>query len=69
MKAYRDDYDTPIKSNAKRIAVVGAGNVAMDAARCAKRMGAEEVIIVYRRGPRRAAPPARRRSTRRGGRG
>ena len=50
MKAYRDDYDTPIKSNAKRIAVVGAGNVAMDAARCAKRMGAEEVFIVYRRG-------------------
>ena len=50
MKAYRDDYDTPIKSNAKRIAVVGAGNVAMDAARCAKRMGADEVFIVYRRG-------------------
>ena len=48
MKAYRDDYDTPIKSNAKRIAVVGAGNVAMDAARCAKRLGAE-VHIVYRR--------------------
>ncbi len=50
MKAYRDDYDTPIKSNAKRIAVVGGGNVAMDAARCAKRMGADEVFIVYRRG-------------------
>ena len=50
MKAYRDDYDTPIKNNAKRIAVSGGGNVAMDAARCAKRMGADEVFIVYRRG-------------------
>ena len=49
MKAYRDDYDTPIKSDAKRIAVIGGGNVAMDAARCAKRMGAE-VFVVYRRG-------------------
>ena len=48
MKAYKDEYDTPIKK-AKRIAVVGGGNVAMDAARCAKRMGAEEVYIVYRR--------------------
>ena len=50
MKAYREDYDTPIKSDAKRIAVIGGGNVAMDAARCAKRMGADEVFIVYRRG-------------------
>ena len=50
MKAYREDYDTPIKHDAKRIAVIGGGNVAMDAARCAKRMGAEEVYIVYRRG-------------------
>lgn len=49
MKAYRDDYDTPIK-RAKRVAVVGGGNVAMDAARCAKRLGAEHVTIVYRRG-------------------
>ena len=48
MKAYLPEYDTPIK-NAKRVAVVGGGNVAMDAARCAKRMGAEEVYIVYRR--------------------
>ena len=48
MKAYRDDYDTPIKHH-KRVAVVGGGNVAMDAARCAKRLGAEEVYIVYRR--------------------
>ena len=49
MKAYRDDYDTPIKHH-KRVAVIGAGNVAMDAARCAKRLGAEKVYIVYRRG-------------------
>lgn len=48
MKAYRDDYDTPIKKFS-RVAVVGAGNVAMDAARCAKRLGAE-VTVVYRRG-------------------
>ena len=49
MKAYREDYDTPIKHH-KYVAVVGAGNVAMDAARCAKRLGAEHVYIVYRRG-------------------
>ncbi|MGN1060147.1 MAG: NADPH-dependent glutamate synthase [Candidatus Coproplasma sp.] len=48
MKAYRDESDTPIM-HAKRVAVVGGGNVAMDAARCAKRLGAE-VYIVYRRG-------------------
>jgi len=48
MKAYLPEYDTPIKK-AMRVAVVGGGNVAMDAARCAKRMGAEEVYIVYRR--------------------
>lgn len=48
MKAYLPEYDTPIMS-AKRVAVVGGGNVAMDSARCAKRMGAEEVYIVYRR--------------------
>ncbi len=48
MKAYRDDSDTPIQ-HAKKVAVVGGGNVAMDAARCAKRLGAE-VYIVYRRG-------------------
>ena len=50
MKAYKEEYDTPIKNDARRIAVIGGGNVAMDAARCAKRMGAEEVFIVYRRG-------------------
>ena len=49
MKAYRDDYDTPIK-RFHRVAVVGAGNVAMDAARVAKRLGAEHVYICYRRG-------------------
>ena len=48
MKAYDPAYQTPLKS-AKRVAVIGGGNVAMDAARCAKRMGAEEVYIVYRR--------------------
>ncbi len=48
MKAYRDDSSTPIM-HAKRVAVVGGGNVAMDAARTALRLGAEEVSIVYRR--------------------
>ena len=48
MKAYREGSDTPIQ-HARRVAVVGGGNVAMDAARCAKRLGAE-VYIVYRRG-------------------
>ena len=48
MKAYKDDTTTPIQ-HAKRVAVVGGGNVAMDAARSAKRLGAEEVYIVYRR--------------------
>ncbi len=48
MKAYCENSDTPI-INAKKVAVVGGGNVAMDAARCAKRLGAEEVYIVYRR--------------------
>lgn len=48
MKAYLDSSDTPVQK-ARRIAVVGGGNVAMDAARCAKRLGAEEVSIIYRR--------------------
>ena len=48
MKAYREGSSTPIQ-HAKKVAVVGGGNVAMDAARCAKRLGAEEVYIVYRR--------------------
>ena len=49
MKAYEEDSDTPI-IKAKNVAVVGGGNVAMDAARCALRAGAENVYIVYRRG-------------------
>ena len=48
MKAYLDDYDTPINRN-KAVAVVGGGNVAMDAARSALRLGADKVYIVYRR--------------------
>ena len=49
MKAYLDEYDTPIIES-KAVAVVGGGNVAMDAARSAKRLGADTVYIVYRRG-------------------
>ena len=49
MKAYKPDSKTPIQ-HAKNVAIVGGGNVAMDAARCAKRLGAENVYIVYRRG-------------------
>ncbi len=49
MKAYDDNYHTPIRKS-KNVAVVGGGNVAMDAARTAKRLGAENVYIVYRRG-------------------
>ncbi len=48
MKAYKNDYDTPIPTP-KNVAVVGGGNVAMDAARSAKRLGAENVYIIYRR--------------------
>ena len=47
MKAFREDHDTPIKTG-KKVAVIGGGNVAMDAARTALRLGAE-VHIVYRR--------------------
>lgn len=57
MKAYKDDSHTPVQ-HAKRVAVVGGGNVAMDAARSAKRLGAEEVYIVYRRSE--AELPARK---------
>lgn len=56
MKAYKPEYDTPFYS-AKSVAVVGGGNVAMDAARCAKRLGAERVMIIYRRSE--AEMPAR----------
>ena len=49
MKAYRfPEYDTPIKKG-KKVAVIGGGNVAMDAARCALRLGAKEVHVIYRR--------------------
>jgi glutamate synthase (NADPH/NADH) small chain len=56
MKAWRDDYDTPILPS-KATAVIGGGNVAMDAARTAQRLGAEQVFIVYRR--TKAEMPAR----------
>ncbi len=56
MKAYTEEADTPIIKS-KAVAVVGGGNVAMDAARCAMRLGAEHVYIVYRRGE--AEMPAR----------
>jgi glutamate synthase (NADPH/NADH) small chain len=57
MKAYLfPDYDTPIKIG-RKVAVIGGGNVAMDSARCALRLGADEVYIVYRRS--RAEMPAR----------
>ena len=48
MKAYMPNSNTPIKK-CKKVAVVGGGNVAMDAARSAKRLGAEEVYVIYRR--------------------
>ena len=48
MKAYRDDYDTPIRVG-KRTVVFGGGNVAMDSARTALRLGADEVYVLYRR--------------------
>jgi len=49
MKAYKfPEYDTPIRVG-KRVGVIGAGNVAMDSARCALRLGAERVYIIYRR--------------------
>ena len=58
MKAYRfPEYDTPMKVG-KRVAVIGAGNVAMDSARCALRLGAKQVYIVYRRSE--VEMPARR---------
>ncbi len=58
MKAYKfPEYDTPVKVG-KRVAVIGGGNVAMDSARCALRLGAEEVYIIYRRSE--VEMPARR---------
>ena len=58
MKAYKfPEYDTPVKVG-KRVAVIGGGNVAMDSARCALRLGADEVYIIYRRSE--VEMPARR---------
>jgi len=58
MKAYLfPEYDTPVKVG-RRVAVIGGGNVAMDSARCALRLGAEKVYIIYRRSE--AEMPARR---------
>lgn len=57
MQAYRNDADTPIRRG-KAVAVVGGGNVAMDASRCALRLGAEKVVLVYRRSE--AELPARK---------
>lgn len=48
MKAYKDDSRTPVQ-HGKKVAVVGGGNVAMDAARSAMRLGAEKVYVIYRR--------------------
>lgn len=48
MRAYDDRYDTPIR-HSKKVAVIGGGNVAMDSARTALRIGADEVYIIYRR--------------------
>jgi len=58
MKAYRfPEYDTPVKVG-RKVAVIGGGNVAMDSARCALRLGADEVYIIYRRAE--VEMPARR---------
>lgn len=57
MKAYRDDSATPIMKGGS-VAVIGGGNVAMDAARTALRLGAEKVTIIYRRSEKEL--PARR---------
>ena len=65
MKAYKPEYDTPI-IRPKDVAVVGGGNVAMDAARTAKRLGAENVYIVYRRAEEQMPARKRRNSSREG---
>ncbi len=57
MKGYLEDYDTPVRKY-NSVAVVGGGNVAMDAARCAMRLGAEHVYVIYRRSE--AEMPARK---------
>lgn len=67
MKAYKANAKTPVQ-HAKNVAIVGGGNVAMDAARCAKRLGAENVYIVYPARHGRTAGTKRRNRTRRRGR-
>ena len=68
MKAFRDDYDTPIAAG-KKVAVVGGGNVAMDAARTALRLGAEsissteEVRLSFRQERRRFTTQRKRESS------
>ncbi len=57
MKGYLEEYDTPVRKY-NSVAVVGGGNVAMDAARCAMRLGAEHVYVIYRRSE--AEMPARK---------
>jgi len=57
MRAYDERYETPVLTR-RRVAVLGGGNVAMDSARTARRLGAEEVTIIYRRSERES--PARR---------
>ena len=67
MKGYLfPQWDTPVKVG-DRVAVVGAGNVAMDSARCSLRLGAREVHIVYRRSRARGARPRGRSAPCRGG--
>ena len=64
MKAYREDSDTPIMDlKGKTVAVVGGGNVAMDAARCAKRLGAERSMLSTAAAWRSCPPVMRRSST------
>ena len=58
MKAYQEEATTPIQ-HAKKVAVVGGGNVAMDAARCAKRLGAEGSLPSFTAARPRSCPPAR----------
>jgi len=65
MGAFREGADTPVL-HGHRVAVVGGGNVAIDAVRTARRLGADDAIIVYRRGHE-ELPARRRRSTRRAG--
>ena len=62
MKAYEKDSATPVL-RAQKVAVVGGGNVAMDAARCAKRLGAETVYIVYRRSEKKCRPARKKWNT------